>query len=115
MTDAQPTMTLEEDDYPEIRDAVRKICEGFPGEYWRNLEDQPVEGNYPTEFVKALTDSGYLGALIPEEYGGSGLPIRAGAVILETIHESGAMATTRRKRNTCRKSPAANCACRRSA
>jgi acyl-CoA dehydrogenase len=92
MTDAQPTMTLEEDDYPEIRDAVRKICEGFPGEYWRNLEDQPVEGNYPTEFVKALTDSGYLGALIPEEYGGSGLPIRAGAVILETIHESGSSA-----------------------
>ncbi|MBT5109140.1 MAG: acyl-CoA/acyl-ACP dehydrogenase [Rhodospirillaceae bacterium] len=92
MTDAQPTMSLEEDDYPEIRDAVRKICEGFPGEYWRNLEDQPVEGNYPTEFVKALTDSGYLGALIPEEYGGSGLPIRAGAVILETIHETGSSA-----------------------
>ena len=92
MTDAQPTMSLEEEDYPEIRDAVRKICEGFPGEYWRNLEDQPVEGNYPTEFVKALTDSGYLGALIPEEYGGSGLPIRAGAVILETIHETGSSA-----------------------
>jgi acyl-CoA dehydrogenase len=92
MTDAQAMMSLEDEDYPEIRDAVRKICEGFPSEYWRNLEDQPVEGNYPTEFVKALTESGYLGALIPEEYGGSGMPIRAGAVILETIHESGCSA-----------------------
>ncbi|MGY8960735.1 MAG: acyl-CoA dehydrogenase family protein [Alphaproteobacteria bacterium] len=85
-------MSLDDEDYPEIRDAVRKICEGFPGEYWRNLEDQPVEGNYPTEFVNALTESGYLGALIPEEYGGAGLPIRAGAVILETIHETGCSA-----------------------
>jgi acyl-CoA dehydrogenase len=92
MIDAQAMMSLEDEDYPEIRDAVRKICEGFPGEYWRNLEDQPVEGNYPTEFVKALTESGYLGALIPEEYGGSGMPIRAGAVILETIHETGCSA-----------------------
>ncbi|MDC0986379.1 acyl-CoA/acyl-ACP dehydrogenase [Alphaproteobacteria bacterium] len=92
MIDAQAMMSLEDEDFPEIRDAVRKICEGFPGEYWRNLEDQPVEGNYPTEFVKALTDSGYLGALIPEEYGGSGMPIRAGAVILETIHETGCSA-----------------------
>jgi len=92
MTDAQAMMSLDDEDYPEIRDAVRKICEGFPGEYWRNLEDQPVEGNYPTEFVNALTESGYLGALIPEEYGGAGLPIRAGAVILETIHETGCSA-----------------------
>ena len=92
MIDAQAMMSLEDEDFPEIRDAVRKICEGFPGEYWRNLEDQPVEGNYPNEFVKALTDSGYLGALIPEEYGGSGMPIRAGAVILETIHETGCSA-----------------------
>jgi acyl-CoA dehydrogenase len=92
MTDAQATMSLDDEDYLEIRDAVRKICEGFPGEYWRNLEDQPVEGNYPTEFVNALTESGYLGALIPEEFGGAGLPIRAGAVILETIHETGCSA-----------------------
>ena len=85
-------MSLDDNDYPEIRDAVRKICAGFPGEYWRNLEDQPVEGSYPTEFVNALTESGYLGVLIPEEYGGAGLPIRAGAVILETIHETGCSA-----------------------
>ena len=79
-------------DYPEIRDAVKKICADFPGEYWRGLEDQPVDGSYPTAFVKALTESGFLGALIPEEYGGAGLPIRAGAVILETIHETGCSA-----------------------
>ena len=80
------------DDYADIRDAVRKICADFPGEYWRNLEDQPVEGSYPTEFVQTLTQSGFLAALIPEEYGGAGLPVRAGAVILETIHETGCSA-----------------------
>ncbi|MDA0663117.1 MAG: acyl-CoA/acyl-ACP dehydrogenase, partial [Proteobacteria bacterium] len=87
-----PTIDFEEDDYPEIREAVAKICEGFPGEYWRGLEDQSVEGSYPTAFVQALTESGFLGALIPEEFGGAGLPIRAGAVILETIHASGCSA-----------------------
>jgi len=80
------------EDYPEIRDAIRKICADFPGEYWRKLEDQPPSGSYPTEFVKALTESGFLAALIPEEYGGAGLPIRAGAVILETVHETGCSA-----------------------
>ncbi|MCG8546139.1 MAG: acyl-CoA/acyl-ACP dehydrogenase [Alphaproteobacteria bacterium] len=80
------------EDYADIRDAVKKICADFPGEYWRNLEDQPVEGSYPTEFVKTLTESGFLAALIPEEYGGAGLPVRAGAVILETIHETGCSA-----------------------
>lgn len=77
------------EDYPDIRDAVRKICEGYPAAYWRKLED---ENAYPTEFVKALTESGFLGALIPEEYGGAGLPLRAAAVILETIHSSGCSA-----------------------
>ena len=74
------------EDYPDIREAVRRICTGFPGEYWRGLEAKEA---YPTEFVKALTDSGFLGSLIPEEYGGSGLPLRAGTVILEEIHASG--------------------------
>ncbi len=74
------------EDYTDIRDAVRRICEDFPGEYWRGLDD---ESAYPTEFVSALTESGFLGALIPEEYGGAGLPIRAAAVILEEIHASG--------------------------
>ncbi|MGE4220526.1 MAG: acyl-CoA dehydrogenase family protein [Alphaproteobacteria bacterium] len=73
------------DDYPELRESVTKLCANFPESYWQNLEDQPPSGSYPTEFVKALTDAGYLAALVPEEYGGAGLPIRAGAVILETI------------------------------
>ena len=73
-------------DYPELRDAVRRVCEGFPAEYWRKLDD--VRG-YPTDFIKALTDAGFLAALIPEEYGGSGLPLRAAAVILEEINASG--------------------------
>ena len=74
------------EDYPEIRDGVRKVCEGFPGAYWRALEETL---SYPTEFVRALTEAGYLGALIPETSGGSGMPLRAAAVILEEIHASG--------------------------
>jgi len=91
MSDTETVIAIGED-YPELRDAVKKLCADFPGEYWRALEDQNVDGSYPTEFVKTLTESGFLGALIPEEYGGAGLPIRAGAVILETIHESGCSA-----------------------
>ena len=74
------------EDYADIRESVSKLCAGYPGEYWRRLEDTRA---YPTEFVGALTESGFLGALIPEEYGGAGLPLRAAAVILETIHKSG--------------------------
>ena len=74
------------EDYPEIRDSVRRVCADFPGAYWRKLEESEA---YPSEFVKALTESGYLGALIPEAYGGSGMPLRAAAVILEEIHASG--------------------------
>ena len=74
------------DDFPEIRESVRAICEGFPGAYWRELEDAQA---YPETFVRALTEAGYLAALIPEEYGGSGLALRAAAVILEEIHASG--------------------------
>ena len=84
-------MTIE-DDYSEFREAVAAICKDFPGKYWRDLEDQPSDCSYPTDFVNALTQSGFLAALIPEAYGGSGLPIRAGAVILEAIHESGCSA-----------------------
>ncbi len=74
------------EDYPDIRDSVRRVCADFPGVYWRKLEDAEA---YPTEFVAALTRAGYLGALIPESYGGSGMPLRAAAVILEEIHASG--------------------------
>jgi len=89
----EPTPTLSlEDDYPDIRDQVRKLCEDFPGAYWRDLENQPPSGSYPTEFIEALTAAGYLAALIPEEYGGAGLPVRGGAVILETINTMGCSA-----------------------
>jgi len=75
-----------ETDYPEIRAAVRKLCEGFPGEYWRKLDRERA---YPTEFVVALTKAGYLASLIPEEYGGAGLPLSAAAAILEEIQALG--------------------------
>ena len=74
------------DDHAEIREEVRKLCARFPGEYWRKLDE--VRG-YPTEFVSALTEAGYLSVLIPEEYGGSGLGISAAAAILETIQAEG--------------------------
>ena len=73
-------------DWPEIRDAVAKLCERFPGEYWRALDR---ERTYPTEFVQALTDAGYLSILVPEEFGGSGLPVSAAAAVLEEIHRAG--------------------------
>ncbi len=72
--------------YPEIRAEVRKLCAEFPGAYWRALDR---ESAYPTAFVKALGDNGWLAALIPEEFGGSGLPLSAGAVILEEIQRAG--------------------------
>jgi len=92
MTDQPLSMSLGED-YPEIREQVAKLCEDFPGEYWRKLENQPPDKSYPTEFIEALTEAGYLAALIPEEYGGAGLPVRGGAVILETINATGCSAS----------------------
>ena len=70
----------------QIRDAVREVCSGFPGEYWRKLD--AVEG-YPTEFVETLTAGGWLAALIPSEYGGSGLGILEASLIMEGINASG--------------------------
>ncbi|HEX6860576.1 MAG TPA: acyl-CoA dehydrogenase family protein [Caulobacteraceae bacterium] len=72
--------------HPEIREAVRKLCEGFPGEYWRALDRERA---YPTAFVQALTKAGFLSVLIPEEYGGSGLGLEAATAVLEEIHRSG--------------------------
>jgi acyl-CoA dehydrogenase len=86
MSDADELMMAIGVDYPEIRDGVRRICERFPGSYWRDCDAREA---YPQEFVQALTDAGYLSVLIPEEYGGSGLPLRAASVILEEIHASG--------------------------
>jgi hypothetical protein len=69
-----------------IREAVRALCAGFPGEYWRKLDR---DRGYPIEFVQALTRAGFLAALIPEEYGGSGLTMAAAAAIMEEIHATG--------------------------
>ena len=76
----------EDDPYREIREGVRRLCAQFPGEYWRKLDR---DGTYPEDFVKAVTAGGYLSALIPEEYGGSGLPLAGAAAILEEIQRAG--------------------------
>src|SRR5215208_5875830 len=78
--------TVERSDYPEIREAVVRLCAQFPGEYWRELDR---ENRYPSEFVNALTEAGYLSVLIPEEYGGAGLPLSAAAAILEEVQRAG--------------------------
>jgi alkylation response protein AidB-like acyl-CoA dehydrogenase len=75
------------ENFPEIRESVRKLCAEYPGEYWRKL-DRARE--YPTAFVQALTRAGFLSVLIPEEYGGSGLGLSAACAVLEEIHCSGA-------------------------
>ena len=72
--------------FPEIREAVRRLCAGFPGEYWR---EKDRERAYPAEFVRALTESGFLSVLIPEAYGGSGLGLGAAIAVLEEVHRSG--------------------------
>ena len=73
-------------DLAPIREAVRALCADFPGEYWRALDRERA---YPDEFVAALTKAGFLAALIPEEYGGSGLTMSAAAAIMEEIQASG--------------------------
>lgn len=75
--------------HEELRASVRAICKDFPDEYWRKLD---AEQAYPEEFVNALTQSGFLAALIPEEYGGSGLSLTEGSIIMEEINRSGANA-----------------------
>ena len=70
----------------QIREAVRALCTRFPGEYWRPMDR---ERSYPTEFVAAMTEGGYLGVLIPEAYGGSGLGLSIAVAILEEVHAAG--------------------------
>jgi acyl-CoA dehydrogenase len=79
-------MTQTTQNYPEIRDAVAKLCSQFPGQYWRDLDREMA---YPAKFVNALTEAGYLSVLIPEEYGGSGLPLSAAAAVLEELQRAG--------------------------
>jgi acyl-CoA dehydrogenase len=80
-------MSTREQELAEIRGAVARLCADFPGEYWRDLDR---ERRYPTEFVRALTEAGYLSCLIPEEFGGSGLGLSFAAAILEEVQASGA-------------------------
>jgi acyl-CoA dehydrogenase len=80
------TSSGQDDGLADIRAGVRALCAKFPGEYWRALDRERA---YPSEFVAALTEAGYLAALIPEDYGGSGLPISAAAAILEEVHAAG--------------------------
>ena len=72
--------------FPEIRESVRRLCAQFPGEYWRALDRERA---YPTDFVRALTQVGFLSVLIPEQYGGSGLGLAAATAVLQEIHRSG--------------------------
>ncbi len=112
--------------FPEIREAVRRLCARFPGEYWRELDRERA---YPSEFVAALTEAGFLSVLIPEEYDGSGLGLEAACAVLEEIHRSGSnggachaqmytMGTLlkhgsdQQKREYLTRSPAANYGCR---
>jgi len=81
-----PATTPSTADIAEIRTAVAALCARFPGAYWRALDRDRA---YPTEFVRALTEGGFLGCLIPEEYGGSGLGLIAAAAILEEVQRSG--------------------------
>ena len=86
MNEAHPITMEVGETWPEIREAVRRLCANYPGDYWRELDRNR---EYPEAFVKALTDAGYLAVLIPEEYGGSGLPISAGSAVLEEVNASG--------------------------
>jgi alkylation response protein AidB-like acyl-CoA dehydrogenase len=74
------------EDHADIREGARRLCAGFPGEYWRAKDRDRA---YPTEFVTALTEAGYLAILIPEEHGGSGLGVGAACAVLEEVHRSG--------------------------
>ncbi|GMV56137.1 MAG: acyl-CoA dehydrogenase [Betaproteobacteria bacterium] len=76
-------------DHADLRDAVKRLCARFPGRYWQELDEKNA---YPDEFVNAMGENGFLAALIPEQYGGSGLPFRAAQVILQTVHEEGCSA-----------------------
>jgi acyl-CoA dehydrogenase len=73
--------------FPDIRAAVARLCAQFPGAYWR---EKDRERSYPGEFVRALTEAGFLSVLIPEAYGGPGLGLGAACAILEEVHRSGA-------------------------
>src|ERR1044072_1967073 len=74
------------DEQRALRDSVHDVCQRYPGEYWRELD---AKREYPEAFVNELTKAGYLGCLIPQEYGGAARAPRAGALILEPTHAAG--------------------------
>ncbi|MEZ5916752.1 MAG: acyl-CoA dehydrogenase family protein [Parvularculaceae bacterium] len=80
---------MDDEELGDIRQSVKSLCAGFPGEYWREADREKA---YPKAFVDALTQAGFLAALIPEEYGGSGLNLRSAAVIMEEIRRTAVMA-----------------------
>ncbi len=86
MRDDHTDSAISDEEIEAIRDSVRALCQDFPGEYWRELDEKR---EYPTAFVTAMTEAGFLAALIPEEYGGSGLGLKAACAILEEIHLNG--------------------------
>jgi len=79
-------MTSHNEQYQDIRDGIRDLCAQFPDEYFRKVDE---ERGYPEAFVKALTDAGWMAALIPQEYGGSGLSLTEASVIMEEINRCG--------------------------
>src|SRR5688500_6931945 len=82
-------MTIPSDAYAEIREGVRALCSEFDSAYWQKVDEARA---YPEAFVDALTKAGWLSALVPEEYGGSGLTLAEASVIMEEINRSGANA-----------------------
>lgn len=94
MSETLPMMPVSAGDYADICDTVRKICEGFPGAYWRELDDLPAGSGYPERFVVALGEAGIMSAAVPEEFGGVGLPLAALAAITSTINELGCNSAT---------------------
>lgn len=89
MTNHSVEVAIDRSDDPEILRTVETICAGFPARYWRDLEDAPVAERYPAAFVAALEQAGFLGAGVPEDHGGIGLPLGMLAGIVETIHAAG--------------------------
>ena len=81
-----PHLNLSRDNHPELRDAVRQLCSQFDSAYWQKIDEQRA---YPETFVEALTKAGWMSALIPEEYGGSGLSLTEATVIMEEVTRSG--------------------------
>jgi acyl-CoA dehydrogenase len=89
MSGANVKIAANGDDHRDICQSIEAICDQFPAKYWRDLEDAPANERYPENFVKTLEESGFMSALVPEDYDGVGLPMGAAAKIVETIHACG--------------------------